>query len=137
MCEVTLGGVVLASPSDNCPFPPEPWVPGRHVRVEASSGLVIIDSALLDCLEQRPRDLYMDGTRLDWDASGRVFVSTSGELSQALGLAQGDVLLDVNGHPLDSILGTAALYDELRCAEQVELSLLREDQMLVSTYVIE
>ncbi len=126
LCDSTWAGVVLASPSDNCNFPSEPWKPGVHIYEDPTNGVFVIEAELLARLEQSPQDVYLDDTRLDWNEDGDVVVLVEGALSDALGLQLDDILLDVNGHALSSVLDTARLYPSLREANQLVLTVVRD-----------
>lgn len=98
---------------------------------------MIIESDLLDQIEKSPQDLYSDATRLDWSDDGSVVVSSAGELSDALGLDVGDVLIDVNGYSFDSILDTSRLYHVFRGAESLTLTFERRGREMEMIYVID
>lgn len=135
LCESTFAGVVLSSPSDNCSFPQAPWDPEIHIAVD-TTGVIVISPELLARIEAAPQDIYLDATRLDWDEAGSVVVVVEGELSKALRLMPGDVLLDINGYAIDSMLDTARLYPTLRQADQLVLTLVRDDQKVRQVYEI-
>jgi hypothetical protein len=48
----------------------------------------------------------------------------------------GDVLLDINGYAIDSMLDTARLYPTLRQADQLVLTLVRDEQKMRQVYEI-
>ena len=96
----------------------------------------MIDSALLDRLEEHPEDVFYDTTRLDWSDDGDVYISSDGDLSDALGLSKDDVLIDINGHAFNGMLDTFGLYYRLSKADLLLLTLERGGKQRSITYVI-
>ncbi len=138
LCNETFTGKVVNSPalcSDESI--PEPWEPSEYVYADPDGNeRTVIEGALLDRLEASPGDIYLDATRVDQHPNGRVFISTTGELSAALGLALGDELLEVNGYPSEDILDIAELYPRLREEDELELSFERRGEILTALYEI-
>lgn len=139
LCTASWGGIILASPSDDCDgLSPEPWDPSVYVHPSPdANNHFLIEFALLDRLEEHPDDIYHDATRLDWTDDGSIYVSTDGELSGALGLERGDVLIDVNGYTFNDMLDTLGLYYRLRETDRLLLTLERRGTRMSLSYSIE
>lgn len=135
LCLSMTGGTIKSSPSDECPLSPlvVPWDPASSIHRDRS-GTIIIQTDLLDRLEERPRDIYLDATRVDWDEDGRVVISTAGQLATALGLTRGDVLIEVNGYAFSDLLDTPGLYSELRDTGTLTLDIERSGRSLTLEY---
>lgn len=78
--------------------------PNFLVTVAYSAGVYYIDSDFVSSLVVNPRPLLeCDGARFEPTTSGYEVVGvTSGTLVHALGLRNGDIILEINNVPLDS-----------------------------------
>jgi general secretion pathway protein C len=115
-------------PVGAAPPPPPPPGPQTVTPTPAPAAVPAVDPArLMSQAGLRPR---MRGARLDGFT-----VSASGDAAvlRAAGLQPGDVILAVNGQPLDSLERIAALRTQLANTSGAELRIERDGQVQTST----
>ena len=133
------------SPATVCPWTPdsetggnqEPWDPGRDVTLDQEAGEYVIDRLAFEELKLNPAPLLEDETGLRELRDGAFTLSSTGALADALGWRKGDVLLEVNGHPLQGFESFTPLYNEVSDASAFTLWLERDGRAVVLRYRIE
>lgn len=115
----------------------EPWVPGRDVTIDETTGEYVIDAGALDALKRDPSPLFSDASLLSPLEHGYFQVTASGPLSDALGWEVGDILLDVNGHELQGSDAFVDAYPELTQSQKFELTIDRDGHAVVLRYRVE
>jgi hypothetical protein len=115
----------------------EPWDPGSHIRFDRQSGEYVIDQDAFEALRLDLGPLASDATELRELESGYFQAVVIGELADALGWRQDDVLLSVEGHALLGMAGFVKAYTNLADDTQFELIINRRGNKLVLRYRVE
>ena len=115
----------------------EPWSPTRNVDFDPESGEYVIDQLAFEELKLDPAPLFGDTSHLRLLESGYYSVATVGELADALGWEEGDLLLDVNGHSLDGPAAFAAAYTAIVEETAFRLTVRRGQSKTTLRYLVE
>ena len=102
------------------------WEPERAVDFNAASGAYLVPRTFVEALTVDPEPLRAcDDAVLMAVSSGGYMVADAdpGELLYALGLRSGDVLLAINGYPLDTPTQVALAFTELWSGGEVGFAL--------------
>jgi hypothetical protein len=134
------------SPATLCPVEPAetgsdgpgaaPFEPSRDVTFDHASGEYVINRIAFEELKLDPAPLFGDATKLREHELGHE-VAAAGELSRALGWQVGDVLLDLDGHPLRNLAEFSVAYTALAEVSNFELTIRRGDSNIVVKYRVE
>jgi hypothetical protein len=134
------------TPATICPVDPgetggddpgaAPFEPSRDVTFDRSVGDYVIDRIAFEELKLDPAPLFGDSTKLREHELGHE-IAAAGELSKALGWQVGDVLLDLDGHPLRSLEEFSVAYTALAEDSVFELTIRRGRGDVVLRYRVE
>lgn len=114
----------------------DPFAPSRDVTFDRSAGEYVINRIAFEELKLDPAPLFGDATKLREHELGQE-VAAAGELSNALGWRVGDVLLDLDGHPLRNLAEFSAAYTTLAESSHFELTVRRGRSDIVLKYRVE
>ncbi len=94
------GGVDGVSGADETAGAPA-WDPSEHIVHDLQSGQYFIDGSWLQDVRDDPSPLLADGTTAVFNSDGDLQIKSHGPLAGALGLVVGDILVALNGQPLN------------------------------------
>jgi hypothetical protein len=115
----------------------EPWDPGGNVNFDRQTGEYVIDRQAFEQLKRDPTPLLEDSSHLRELESGYYQVAKTGELTSALGWSTGDVLLELDGHPLQGLDALASVYAELADNTRFELKIQRGRTKILFHYRVQ
>ena len=114
-----------------------PWSPSREVEFDPEADERVIDQLAFEELKHDPTPLLGDSSHLRLLESGYYRVAAVGELVDALGWEEDDVLLDVNGYSLEGPAAFAAAYADLAEETSFRLTVTRDRSKVTLRYRVE